>query len=38
MNADQPMASQREAILMAFTEFQGDEFRRDDLTMVGFRL
>ena len=35
---DQPMAAQREAILKAFTKYQGDETRRDDLTMVGFRL
>jgi len=35
---DRPMAAQREAILETFTEFQGDELRRDDLTMVGFQL
>lgn len=37
-HADQPMADQRDEILKAFAEFQGDELRRDDLTMVGFRL
>ena len=37
-NADKPMAGQKEAILEAFKHYQGDEARRDDLTMVGFRI
>lgn len=35
---DAPMAEQRDAILDAFARFQGDERRRDDITMVGFSL
>jgi len=35
---DLPMTDQREAILKAFNKYQGDETRRDDLSMVGFRL
>jgi PAS domain S-box-containing protein len=37
-HADKTMSNQREAIQKAFTGYQGDELRRDDLTMVGFKL
>lgn len=36
--ADVSMAEQREALLKSFLEYQGEEARRDDLTMVGFRI
>ena len=35
---DQPMAAQREEILSLFQAHQGNEPRRDDLTMLGFRM
>ena len=37
-NVDAPMESQRTAVMDMFTAYQGDEVRRDDITMVGFRL
>ena len=33
-----PMAEQMTEIQHAMAEFQGDEIRRDDVTVVGFRL
>ena len=34
----EPMAMQRDAVMSVFSEHQGDEERRDDLIMVGFKL
>ena len=34
----EPMAMQRDAVMSVFSEHQGDEERRDDLTMIGFKL
>ncbi len=31
-----PLAEQGDAIMAAFTAYQGDEIRRDDVTMLGF--
>ncbi len=33
-----PLAKQRDAIMAAFTAYQGDEIRRDDVTFLGFRI
>ena len=33
-----PPAEQRDAITAAFTAYQGDEIRRDDVTFLGFRM
>ncbi len=35
---DRPLAEQRDAIMAAFTAYQGDEIRRDDVTFLGFRM
>ena len=32
-----PLVEQRDAIMDAFTAYQGDEIRRDDVTFLGFR-
>ncbi len=32
------IAEQRDAIMAAFTAYQGDEIRRDDVTFLGFRM
>ena len=37
-NVGEPMDRQRTAVMEMFTAYQGDELRRDDLTMFGFRL
>ena len=37
-NVDEPMERQRTAVMDMFTAYQGDELRRDDITMVGFKL
>ena len=33
-----PLAEQRDAVMAAFTAYQGDEIRRDDVTFLGFRM
>ena len=35
---DLPMALQRECVLQTLTEFQGEEIRRDDVSVIGFRI
>lgn len=35
---NRPMERQRDAILAALAEYQGDEARRDDVSVVGFRV
>ncbi|SCA57760.1 exported hypothetical protein [Candidatus Terasakiella magnetica] len=35
---DQPMQNQRDTILEVFSDFQGDEKRRDDLSVISFKL
>ena len=37
-NVDEPMERQRTAVTNMFISYQGDEVRRDDITMVGFKL
>lgn len=37
-NQTKPMTDQGAALLDAFFEYQGDEVRRDDVTLIGFRL
>ncbi len=34
---ESPMATQRDNIIKTFSLYQGDELRRDDITMIGFR-
>ncbi len=34
---ESPLATQRDNILKTFLRYQGDELRRDDVTMIGFR-
>ena len=36
--SDQAMAEQKAQFLESFHAYQGDQIRRDDLTMLGFRL
>ena len=35
---DLPMALQRERVLQTLTEYQGEEIRRDDVSVIGFRV
>ena len=37
-NVDEPMDRQRTAVMDMFKAYQGNELRRDDITMVGFKL
>lgn len=35
---DLPMAAQKERVLQSLTEYQGEEIRRDDVSIIGFRI
>ncbi len=35
---DKPMSEQKEAIYQTLLDYQGDEIRRDDVSLIGFRL
>lgn len=37
-HGDQPMTAQSEALMTAFRDYQAGEARRDDVTLIGFRI